>query len=171
MGRLDSENMVTGLDTELKGCKECKTHCFACIEGKHSRHPFGVSSRPAKFVLDRIHIDTVGPVSPTAVTGEQYWVTVVDEFTHYVTVIAVKSKDQISEKLIEVFRLWENQLRARIKCVRTDRGTEFLNSRFRSFCAEQGIAHETSAPYTPQQNGVAERMHRTLKEKTSSLLH
>lgn len=38
-------------------------------------------------------------------------------------------------------------------------------------CGEQGIVHETSAPYTPQQHGVAERMHRTLKDKTSSLRH
>jgi transposase InsO family protein len=98
-------------------------------------------------------------------------VTVVDEFSHFVAVLVVKSKDQISEELINIIRLWENQLRSRVKCVRSDRGTEFLNSRFKSFCAEQGIVHETSAPYTPQQNGVAERMNRSLKEKTSSLLH
>ena len=69
MNRLDSEGMVTGIDSELRGCKDCKTHCFACIERKSARLPFGVSSRPASLAVDRIHVDTVGPVSPAAVTG------------------------------------------------------------------------------------------------------
>jgi hypothetical protein len=67
-----------------------------------------------------------GQSDPVAGTGEQYWVSCRDEFTHYVAVIAVKSKDQISEKLIEIFKLWENQCGPRIKCVP-------IRSRGRSF--------------------------------------
>ncbi len=171
MIRLEAEGMVTGLDTGLRPCDCCSGPCFACVEGKYARSPFGKSSRPATKPLERIHVDTVGPVNPVALTGEVYWVTVVDEYTHYVATLTVKNKDQVSERLVELLKLWENQLGSRIKCVRSDRGTEFLNSRFKGFCAEQGISIETSAPYTPQQNGVAERMNRTLKEKTNCLLH
>jgi hypothetical protein len=54
--------------------------------------------------------------------------------------------------------------------VRSDRGTEFLNQQFKEYCAQQGAKMETSAPSTPQQNGLAERMNRTLKERTRTLL-
>ena len=43
-------------------------------------------------------------------------------------------------------------------------------SPFAELCAEHGIRHETTAPYTPQQNGVAERKNRTLKEMMNALL-
>jgi hypothetical protein len=68
----------------------------ACIQGKHSRPPFGKSSRAASEPLERIHLDRVGPISPPAITRERYFVTVVDEATHYVLVLAMKSKDAIS---------------------------------------------------------------------------
>jgi transposase InsO family protein len=106
----------------------------------------------------------------TAVTGEKYWVTVVDEYTHYVAAIPVKTKAEIPRRLKDLLLFWENQSGFSIKCVRSDRGTEFLNQEFKTFCSAQGIKMETSAPGTPQQNGVAERMNRTLKEHVKSLL-
>ena len=65
---------------------------------------------------------------------------------------------------------WQRQLQQPIGGIRTDRGTEFLNQVLRDYCAHEGIKFETAAAYTPQQNGTAERMNRTLKEKTRTLL-
>jgi hypothetical protein len=135
-----------------------------------ARPPFGNSNRPATKVLERIHLDTVGPISPTAVSGERYWVTAVDEFSHYVIALTVKNKEGISEAVKSLLSLWQRQHQATVQCIRTDRGTEFYNQQLKSFCAQEGIRFETSAPYTPQQNGVAERMNRTLKEKARTLL-
>jgi transposase InsO family protein len=108
-------------------------------------------------------VDTVGPISPPAITGERYWVTVVDESSHQVASLPVKSKDCIPKAVIDLLRFWQTQRGTVVKCVRTDRGSEFLNQQFKEFCAQQGTKMESSAPYTPQQNGVAERMNRTLK--------
>jgi hypothetical protein len=58
------------LTLELKACQECRSHCFACIESKTARPSFGTSSRTASQVLHRIHVDTVGPITPAAMTGE-----------------------------------------------------------------------------------------------------
>ena len=170
MSRLSKEPLVTGLPVSLIPCSECPPVCEACIQGKQTRPPFGQSSRPAQTVLERIHVDTVGELPVTAVTGEKYWVTVVDEYTHYVAAIPVKTKAEIPRRLKDLLLFWENQSGYSIKCVRSDRGTEFLNQEFKTFCSAQGIKMETSAPGTPQQNGVAERMNRTLKEHVKSLL-
>jgi hypothetical protein len=89
MQRLYKEDLVPGIDTSLSPCPNCPSSCEACIEGKNTRPSFGVSSRPAVEPLDRVHIDTVGPISPATVTGERFWVTVVDEASQWKAVIPV----------------------------------------------------------------------------------
>lgn len=56
---------------------------------------------------------------------------------------------------------------ARVRC---DNGGEYKNHEFSNFCEKSGIVLETTMPYTPQQNGVAERMNRTIMEKSRSML-
>ncbi|GKC92548.1 pol polyprotein [Tanacetum coccineum] len=63
----------------------------------------------------------------------------------------------------------ENQLGRKIKVVRSDRGGEYV-SPFAKLCAKHGIRHEFTAPYSPQQNGIAERKNRTLKEMVTAML-
>ena len=55
--------------------------------------------------------------------------------------------------------------------LRTDNGTEYLNLKFEEYMKTHGVRHQTTVPYTPQQNGVAERWNRTLLETARSLLH
>ena len=57
-----------------------------------------------------------------------------------------------------------------IKVLRSDRGGEFLSNEFKIFCAEKGIQRQLTAPYIPEQNGVAERKNRTVVEMARSLL-
>jgi hypothetical protein len=75
-----------------------------------------------------------------------------------------------SKKFIEYKALMENQLNAKIKCIRTDNGKEFVNKRTGSICSKTGIVHQTTVPYTPQQNGLAERMNRTLVERVRAMM-
>ena len=63
----------------------------------------------------------------------------------------------------------ENQLSKKIKAIRSDRGGEY-DAPFDEFCKEHGIIHQTTAPYSPQQNGVAERKNRTLKDMLNAML-
>ena len=83
----------------------------------------------------------------------------------------MKSKDVIGAVVRDLILYWQTEKETTVKCIRCDRGTEFLNAKFKEFCASQGTKLETSAPYTPQQNGVAERANRTLKERTRTLLN
>jgi hypothetical protein len=93
-----------------------------------------------------------------------------DEYSHFGAIFPVKSKAEIPAIIVNLFKYWQTQLGKQILAIRCDRGTEFQNQSFKSYCEGQGIKIETSAPYTPQQNGKAERLNRTLKEKTKTLL-
>lgn len=72
-------------------------------------------------------------------------------------------------KFKEYKREVENQLNKTIKIVRNDRGGEY-NGPFNTFCQEQGIIHQTTAPYSPESNGVAEQKNQTLKEMMNAML-
>jgi transposase InsO family protein len=58
----------------------------------------------------------------------------------------------------------------RIKNIRSDNGTEFKNSQIEGFLEKEGIKHEFSSPYTPQQNGVVERKNRTLLDMARAVM-
>jgi transposase InsO family protein len=64
----------------------------------------------------------------------------------------------------------ENQLGLKVKKFQTDRGGEFLNEEMRDFCQTKGNVHRTTNPYSSQENGVAERLSRTLVERARALL-
>ena len=64
----------------------------------------------------------------------------------------------------------ENKTGRKLKCLRTDNGGEFKSEEFVKFCQERGIRREYTAPYSPEQNRIAERMNRTIQERIVSML-
>lgn len=64
----------------------------------------------------------------------------------------------------------ERQTGCKIKALRSDNGREYINKRFDDFLKQHGIVRQLSVPYSPQQNGVAERANRTLVEMARSML-
>jgi hypothetical protein len=79
-------------------------------------------------------------------------------------------KSQTQETLKKFLRWAQNEFGLRVKKIRSDNGTEFKNSQIEGFLEEEGIEHEFSSPYTPQQNGVMERNNRTLMDMARTML-
>jgi transposase InsO family protein len=77
---------------------------------------------------------------------------------------------EVFDRFKEFKALVENQTEKIIKVLRTDNGGEFCRNEFEEFCKKCGIARQKTTPYTPQQNGVAERMNKTLMEKARCML-
>ena len=74
------------------------------------------------------------------------------------------------DETIDAFRQYKAEVENQLdKKIRSDRGGEY-QSPFAEICLENGIIHQTTAPYTPQSNGIAERKNRTLKEMMNALL-
>ncbi|GJV82223.1 pol polyprotein [Tanacetum coccineum] len=88
---------------------------------------------------------------------------------HYCYVYLLKSKDEAIYKFILYKNEVENQLGKKIKVVRSDRGGEYV-SPFAELCAQHGTRHEFTAPYSPQQNSIAKRKNRTMKEMVTAML-
>ena len=64
----------------------------------------------------------------------------------------------------------ENQSDRKLKCLRADNGEEYVSADFQHFCESRGIKREMITPRTPTQNGVAERMNRTIQERMQCML-
>ena len=146
--------------------------CEGCLMGKQNRLPFpkksvSKSSKP----LDLIHSDVCGPLSVSSMGGSRYFMTLIDDYSKYHTVYALKRKDEAFAKFKEFAEVVENRFGTKIKSLRSDNGGEYISDEFIRFLKDRGIVHETTNPHTPQQNGVAERANRTLMETVRYLLH
>lgn len=142
--------------------------CETCVEAKMAKKPFHTVNRSTE-PLGLIHTDLCDFKSYPTRNGKKYFITFIDDCTRYCYVYLLTSKDEA----ITAFTIYkaevENQLSKKIKMLRSDRGGEY-ESPFAQLCAEHGIIHQTTAPYSPQQNGIAERKNRTLKDMINSML-
>jgi transposase InsO family protein len=129
--------------------------CNTCNRAKQARVSFTGSSNRASEALEVVHMDTVGPMKMAAYDGSKYGVPVMDDQSSYVSVLCVKSKDEIASAVIEVLTMWERQTGR--KCIRSDQRTEFQGE-FGVWCKLNGVRRQYGAVYTPQQNGRAVRM-------------
>lgn len=162
-----SGDAVTGL--QLTDLHSTINACDTCNKAKQTRSSFPPSQSRASKPLEIVHMDTVGKMQQTGFDGSRYAVPIHDEYSSYAAVICVAGKDQIAAKIIELLTYWERQTGYKVVCVRTDNGTEFQGG-FDVWCKQQGVHRQYSAPYTPEQNGRAERMNRTVLERTRALL-
>eukprot|EP00253_Pinus_taeda_P021733 PITA_21733 len=82
----------------------------------------------------------------------------------------LKHKDEEFEKFKAFKSLVENESDRKIKCLRFDRGGEFISNGFFDFCEQHGIKRQLFVARTPQQNGVVERMNRTAQQMARAML-
>ena len=144
--------------------------CEDCIFGKQKKVSFTkIGKTPKAERLELVHTDVWGPSPVSSLAGSLYYVTFIDDSTRKLWVYFLKKKSEV----FDTFRKWkamvENETGLKIKRVRSDNGGEYRDNRFREFCANNGIKMEKTVPMTPQQNGVAERMNRTLNERARSM--
>lgn len=102
--------------------------------------------------------------------GNSYFLSLINDYSRRVCVYVLKSKDQVFKKFKEWKNLIENQCGKKVKKLRTYNGLEFCNQKFDSFYTNNEIVRHRIVRLTPQQNGLAERMNRTLTDKVRSML-
>ncbi|KAK1667790.1 hypothetical protein QYE76_055949 [Lolium multiflorum] len=145
--------------------------CSACVAGKQlkKKHPIKsivTTSRP----LELLHLDLFRPSHYDTLGGSKYGLVIVDDYSRYSWVFLLKSKDETHREFITFAKKAQRTYESEIKAIRTDNGTEFKNYTMQEFVDDEGIKHEFSAPYTPQQNGVVERKNRTIIEMARTML-
>jgi hypothetical protein len=144
--------------------------CEHCVFGKQNRVSFSLSTHCTKGILDYIHSDLWGRAPHSSIGGCDYMIIFIDDFSREVWVYFLKHKNDALTPFKQWKALVENQIGRKIKKLRTDNGLEFCNSEFNYLCADHGIARQKTVPGTPPQNGVAERMNRTILEHVRCML-
>ena len=164
------QSMVVGMDLG-KGASQMLA-CEGCVEGKQARASFpSDGGTRATQVLELVHSDVCGPMKTLSFGGARYFVTFIDDFSRKMWVYILKSKDQVLNKFEEWKAMVETQTGHKVKVLRSDNGGEYTSKAFDAFLSKHGIVRQTSAPYTPQQNGVAERANRTIVEMARCMLY
>jgi hypothetical protein len=143
--------------------------CGICLGGKHERAPFPTSTSCTSKPLELVHADVIGKMPCESLGGSQYILTVLDDYTGLSAVACVRRKSAVGEEFKDILATWARQSGCLVKKVRTDGGSEFLAD-FAACLRNKGIIHERSVRYTPQQNGAAERLNRTLMERSRCML-
>nr|GEV94125.1 hypothetical protein [Tanacetum cinerariifolium] len=153
INNLMKNNLVQGLPK----MKFKKDHLrFACeqrkIHRKHHKSKMAFASNKPLYLL---HIDLCGPMRVESINGKRYMLVVVDDYSRYIWVFFVHSKDQASEVIISFIKKTQVNLQLQVQRVRTDNGTEFKNKTLAKLFDEVGISQQFSAARTPQQNAIA----------------
>ena len=143
--------------------------CDVCDMSKQTRSRFPRSDSRATAPLELVHSDTMGPLPVLGLEDEAYVVTALDDFSGYAETILVRAKSSAATALVDLLVRWQRQLGRTISTLRTDQGTEFKGA-LAEYCTRKGIVRQVSAAYSPEQNGRAERLNRTLTEKVRALL-
>ena len=117
-----------------------------------------------------MHSDVCGPMPMASMGGALYFVTFIDDFSQKVWAYSLRRKDQVLQVFQRFVTLVETQTGKKVKCLHYDNGGEYVSKAFQDFCDAKGIKRELTAPYNPPQNGVSERMNRTIQEKIKSML-
>ncbi|GKA19238.1 putative ribonuclease H-like domain-containing protein [Tanacetum coccineum] len=168
LNKLVKGNLVRGLPS--KTFRNDHT-CVACQKGKqHKASCKAKLERTITEPLHTLHMNLFGPTSVKSINHASYCFVITDDCTRFSWVFFLGSKDETSSILQDFIRQIENQLNNKVKSIRSDNGTEFKNRDMLEFFGDKGIKQEYSNARTPQQNGVAERMNRTLIEAARTML-
>lgn len=165
--RLASQKMVKGMPS----FEQANQFCDGCVIGKQHRMSFPQrASFRAQGPLELVHGDLCGPISPTTGGGNRYFLLLVDDFSRFMWVSMLKSKDEAFSAFKKFKRSVEVEKEKKLKAFRTDRGGEFTSTAFKDMCEAEGVKRFLTAPYSPQQNGVVERRNQTILEMVRSMM-
>ncbi|XP_048625675.1 uncharacterized protein LOC106444440 isoform X1 [Brassica napus] len=175
LGHVNHETMKSmiqqGLVVGIPSINVEKSVCGSCLLGKQARQSFPqATSYRASELLELIHGDLCGPITPSTSAGNRYILVLIDDCSRYMWTALMKEKSDALNKFKAFKNLVEQEAKTKIQTFRTDRGGEFTSIEFNEFCDSSGIKRHFTAPYSPQHNGVVERRNRTLMEMTRSCM-
>ena len=111
-----------------------------------------------------------GPTKIASLGGRHYFVTFVDDYSRKVWVYFIKNKNGVLGIFLKWKKMVETQTGQKVKRLRSDNGGEYKNDQFLQICQDEGIVRSFIVRDTSQQNGVVERMNRTILKKVGCML-
>nr|XP_009597447.1 uncharacterized protein LOC104093413 [Nicotiana tomentosiformis] len=115
------------------------------------------------------HLPPTGPYRIPTHDNKRFFLSLVDDYSKYIWIFLLTTKVDTIVALKNFLAMVRNQFRTSIKCLRTDNGTEFMNDQVTFLFQNLGILHQSSCVYTPQQNRVIEKRHRSILDMARAL--
>ena len=161
-----TEKLVEGLG--LSDDQRARESCKGCEFGKSHRDSFPSFENAEDTPLEFVHMDISGPHSPASPKGARWILVLVDDCSRWVEAIPMSHKSNALSCLKDYRDAMEAQTDRRLRRLRSDNDKVFTSEEAQRWYQQCGIVHEKTVPYTPEQNGVAERYIRTLKNMARS---
>ena len=163
-------------DGRLAGVKmKADAVCDVCATAKQVRKTFKVSEEDSEMRESAradavVCSDVLGPITPASKSGFRFIVTFIMMKSRYVMVYPLRKKSDVLSAFTRYVQDIKMSSGTTIKVLRSDNGGEYRNAGMDRFCKSKSIKQEYTVPYNPEQNGMAERMNRTLVEMTRCML-
>ena len=142
--------------------------CDVCHLAKQRRLSYSPSINKASKIFELVHMDIWGPFSKASIHDHKYFITILDDYSHYTYMVMlkkIKGRGQITTAKFHSFD-WK-KFEAKVKSIRSDNGPEFF---LKKFFASNVILHQTSCVATPQKNGRVERKHQHILNVVRALM-
>ena len=146
----------------VSGCDDCQRRSRADLRVKHPLRPIPYP----KMIMYLVGLDV--KAMPAAETGERYLMVATDYATKFPFARAVKTKsgDAAADFLFEEIRTLVGYVRYTL----TDNGREFRNALIKKLAARLGVNQRFTRPYSPQTNGLTERMNGVIADRLAKII-
>jgi hypothetical protein len=178
LGHTDPRNVIRlseiskSLSLTKRETKDPHFDCIGCIKGKSTVRQFGnMPSNKSFNIGDLFYSDVWGPARTASIQGYLYYITFTDAASRFTFLFFMKHKNEAVDKFIKLGNIMRTQKGVEIKRIHFDNGKELVNKHLEDHCEKTGTEITTTAPYSSQQNGVAERKNRSLTERGRCMLH
>lgn len=176
LGHLNEQAIVqlssisTGLNIGPAKSPTISMRCDPCLKASQTQTISKMVREEQEFILGCVHLDLKGPCIEKGLYGYAYFMACTDEKSRYTKTYPLLTKGDAFGAFRAYLAESERETGLRLRDIQCDGGTEFINAEFRTFCVNKGIKIRLTAPYTPEMNGIAERVNRTLVEHASAML-
>src|SRR5882757_8003371 len=163
------KGLIEGIDLDLDSKPQ---FCNACAQAKATCQPFPAESTTrTRAYGEVIHTDLWGPAQTVSIGGSVYYMSFTDDYSRETKIQFLKHKGDALEAFKQhVANLTRQHPEACVCKLRSDRGGEYMSNEFTQYLRDEGIERQLTVHDSPQQNGVAERLNRTLVEHAHAML-
>ncbi|GKC17080.1 uncharacterized mitochondrial protein-like protein, partial [Tanacetum coccineum] len=124
--------------------------CSTCAMGKSKKKPYKPKSEDTnQEKLYLLHMDLCGLMCVASVNGKKYIFIIVGDYSRFTWVKCLISIDEALEFIIKFLKMIQLRLKAPVRRIKTDNGTEIVNQTLREYYEKVGISHETSVARSP----------------------
>ncbi|MBW0538540.1 hypothetical protein O181_078255 [Austropuccinia psidii MF-1] len=142
-----------------------------CLVSKSTRRALQAQDEiPQAHPRDLMVTDVIGPISQVDIHGNKYLLTLRDHASTLVFFFPLKSQDQVTSVITNALKLIHNVFHKSVKFIRADNPKEYKENKFNVQLVSMGTQHIFTSPYTPEQNGEAERLNWTLGDTARTML-